>query len=415
MKTTVILYIDPGTGSMLFSLAIAIATALVFAVKALINKMKFILSAGKVDGVSTNKIPYVIYCDDKRYYNIFKPICDEFEKREVELVYYTQSHDDPIFEKEYMFVKPEFIGEGNKGIARMNFLKAKNVLSTTPGLDVLQWKRSREVERYIHIPHAVGGLGGYRTFGIDHYDSILTCSERQNEEAKELERVRNIQKKELVIVGCPYMDEADRIISEKYQSRVVDINNITVILAPSWGPSSLLSKYGDELVSKLVETGFHIIIRPHPDSYKSEKEIIAVLKEKYAEYENVEWNSDNNNVDVLSRADIMVSDFSGVVYDFALLFERPVIMAYEQFDTIIYDYDWMDYNVWHYKELDDFGAWLTSENISDIKNIIVDLLTNDEKKEARIAAKKVLWRNQGKGAEKVVDYMMGESNNELKN
>ena len=168
-------------------------------------------------------------------------------------------------------------------------------------------------------------------------------------------------------------------------------------------------------MSKLVETGFHIIIRPHPDSYKSEKEIIAVLKEKYAEYENVEWNSDNNNVDVLSRADIMVSDFSGVVYDFALLFERPVIMAYEQFDTIIYDYDWMDYNVWHYKELDDFGAWLTSENISDIKNIIVDLLTNDEKKEARIAAKKVLWRNQGKGAEKVVDYMMGESNNELKN
>ena len=81
----------------------------------------------------------------------------------------------------------------------------------------------------------------------------------------------------------------------------------------------------------------------------------------------------------------------------------------------LYDYDWMDYNVWHYKELDDFGAWLTSENISDIKNIIVDLLTNDEKKEARIAAKKVLWRNQGKGAEKVVDYMMGESNNELKN
>ena len=36
------LYIDPGTGSMLFSLAIGIATAGVFALRSLVIKFKFI-------------------------------------------------------------------------------------------------------------------------------------------------------------------------------------------------------------------------------------------------------------------------------------------------------------------------------------------------------------------------------------
>mgnify|MGYP006321795831 CR=1 FL=1 len=42
------LYIDPGTGSMLFSLAIGIATAGVFALRSLVIKFKFIFPKGGV-------------------------------------------------------------------------------------------------------------------------------------------------------------------------------------------------------------------------------------------------------------------------------------------------------------------------------------------------------------------------------
>lgn len=401
----IVLYIDPGTGSMLFSLAIAIATALVFTTRKLVNSMKFILSAGKVSKISDDKIPYVIYSDHKRYLNIFKPICDEFEKRQIELVYYTQSKDDPIFDIAYDHIHPEFIGEGNKGIAKMNFLKAKKVLSTTPGLDVLQWKRSRGVDKYIHIPHMINSLGGYRMFGIDHYDSIITSSENNNADVRELEQVRNLPAKELIMAGCPYFDEEAKKLKEKEPYLGVDLNKITVLLAPSWGPSSLLVKYGEELVSALVNTGFHIIIRPHPESYRREPEILNALKEKYKNADNIEWNADNNNLDVMNRADILVSDFSGIVFDFALLLERPVIMSDDGFDTIIYDYDWMKYETWHYKELNDIGSWFKVEDIPRIKDIILELLTNDEKKEARKAVKDKLWTHQGEGAKCVVDYM----------
>ena len=50
------LYIDPGTGSMLFSLFIGIATAAVFGFRALFVKIKFVLSGGKSEKTEDNTL-----------------------------------------------------------------------------------------------------------------------------------------------------------------------------------------------------------------------------------------------------------------------------------------------------------------------------------------------------------------------
>ena len=109
------LYIDPGTGSMLFSLFIGIAAAASFGLRALFLKLKFVFSGGKANEESDGKkIPYVIFSDHKRYWNIFRPICDEFEQRQVPLTYYTASPDDPVLSANYKYVHAEYLGEGNK-------------------------------------------------------------------------------------------------------------------------------------------------------------------------------------------------------------------------------------------------------------------------------------------------------------
>lgn len=402
----VVMYIDPGTGSMLFSLAIAIATTLVFGLRRLAVKLSFAISAGKTEKKITKKKPYVVYCENKRYWNVFKSICDEFENREIDVEYYTQSEDDPVFEEKYQFVKPTFIGEGNKGIAKLNFLSANIVLSTTPGLDVLQWKRSKDVDKYIHIPHGMGSMAGYRMFALDHYDAVLTNCENQNRVQRELEKVRKLPAKDLVLVGCTYLDEASKKVSKMEDYKGVDYNNITVVLAPTWGPSGLLARYEDKLIKALVDTGFNIIVRPHPQSYTSDKDLISRLEKEFEGVENLEWNQDDNNLEVLNRADIMITDFSGVVYDFAFLMNRPVIMTDDEVDTLIYDYDWLDKSVWHYKELDDLGDWFDESYLNDMKGRIVSILNSDERQEARQTAKKSLWVHQGEAAARVVDYMI---------
>ena len=149
------LYIDPGTGSMLFSILIGAAATLFFLAKAAWLKIK-ILFAGKKDGssVDTSYKKYVIYNEGNQYWNLFKPICDEFEKRKLELTYFTSAEKDPCFEQNYTYVKPEFIGEGNKAFAKLNMLSAGFVLMTTPGLNVYQLKRSKNVKHYSNILHA---------------------------------------------------------------------------------------------------------------------------------------------------------------------------------------------------------------------------------------------------------------------
>ena len=134
------LYIDPGTGSMLFTILIGIIGAGIYSLRMLWIRLRFRMSGGKAE-VGSQKIPFVIFSDDKRYWTVFEPICREMDRRGRDVVYLTASEDDPALKAAYPHVKAEFLGHGNKAFARLNFLNATILLSTTPGLEVYQWKR----------------------------------------------------------------------------------------------------------------------------------------------------------------------------------------------------------------------------------------------------------------------------------
>ena len=192
-------YIDPGTGSMLFTIFIGIVTSLMFLWKKLVLKLKFILLGGRVKA-SEERYPYVIFSDSKRYWNVFRPICEQFEQRGIPLEYLTASPDDPALEESYKYVHCRFIGENNKAYARLNLLDAGILLSTTPGLDVYQWKRSQNVAWYVHFFHAVDEGTGYRMFGMDYYDAVLLTGAFQEKYIRRLEELRGLPEKELLVV-----------------------------------------------------------------------------------------------------------------------------------------------------------------------------------------------------------------------
>ncbi len=403
-----LLYIDPGTGSMLFTILIGVFGAAVYFFRGLFMKVKFIFSRGKLDKTMNDKLAYVIFSDHKRYWNIFEPICDEFEKRKTELTYMTASEDDPALSKEYEYIKAVYIGNGNKAFAKLNMLNAGIVLSTTPSLDVFQWKRSKDVQYYVHIPHAASDINIYRMFGIDYYDSILISGEFQKDQVRELEEKRNLPEKEIYTVGIPYMDEMKkRIDTEKKSGKDGEKNKRPlVLLASSWGTSGILNRYGERILDALIDTGYEIVVRPHPQSFTSEKEMIERLMAKYPDGEKLTWNRDNDNFDILNRADIMISDFSGVIFDFTLVYDKPVIYTDTQFDVSPYDAWWSDDELWTYKVLPKLGVKLDSERIEDIKSVI-DLVISDNKyQKGRDMARSECWEYMGKGTERTVDYLM---------
>ena len=402
-----VLYIDPGTGGMLFTVLFGIFGVAIFGFRALLMKLKFSMGSDKNAKINNEKLPIVIFSDHKRYWNVFKPIADELEARKQKAVYLTCSEDDPALKAKYEYITAEFIGEGNKAFSKLNLLNASVVLSTTPSLDVFQWKRSKNVDCYIHIPHMSNDITLYRMFGLDHYDAIIVSGEYQERQIRQLEEARNLPAKEIALCGIPYMDEMKKRFDK---SDAVPAHERTVLLAPSWGESGLLSRFGEQLIDKLISTGYKVIIRPHPQSFSSEKEMIDRLMSKYNDDTKVTWNRDNDNFNVLMESDILISDFSGVIFDFSLVFDKPVIYTNAKFDINPYDASWIDEPLWTFSILPELGIELTDENVDDIKSLIDRCIEDSSFKEGRDKARKQTWVNIGEGTKRCVDFVMKEYN-----
>lgn len=398
-----LLYIDPGTGSMLFSILIGACATIFFLAKALIIKIKVLLTGGRATLQDKSYKPYVIYCEDKRYWTVFLPIVEEFEKRKIDITYYSSDKNDPVFTQKLQYTHPEFIGVGNTAYAKLNLLSAGIVIMSTPSLDVYQLKRSKFVGHYCHIFHSTSDATTYRLFGLDYFDSVLLTGDYQAKNIRFLEKKRGLPAKDLVTVGCTYLDVARKrllALPEKDKSK------FTVLVSPSWGPSGLLSLYGTKLLDPLVKTGFNIILRPHPQSYISEKPMLDAILERYKDASNVCVDRNADNITSLWKADLMISDFSGIIYDYLFLCDRPVMYAASEMSLDIYDAWYIPQKLWQFRVVEECGIKIEEKDFSRIKDVILAASDSQELEDARHKAKAEGWQYIGEAGKRAADYMM---------
>ena len=272
-----LMYIDPSTVSMLIAVIIGMTSVILYGVRRAHSSLYSKISSRKMEDINYSKIPLVIFSDNKAYWQTFYPVCRELDKRGIDVLYLTMSENDSGLTNNFEHIRAEYIGTGGKAFAKMNFLNAKIVLASTPGLNVYQWHRSKNTEYYVYLPHSANdAVAGNHMFGLDFYDAVLLSGSYQEEDLRYLEKIRNLPAKETAMVGVPYMDEmlnrVNQLSVSSDNTKTTD-TEYTVLVSPTWGKTSLLNKFGDELLIALKETGYHIIIRPHPQSYIEEKDM----------------------------------------------------------------------------------------------------------------------------------------------
>jgi len=406
-----LLYIDPGTGSAFFSVTIGIVAVAFFLIRSFILKFKVFLFRKKE--IYQSQYKYVIYAEDKRYWVFFVSILDEFEVRQTEVLYLTSSIDDPVFSSSYKYIKGKYIGEGNRAFAYLNFLSADVVLATTPDLGVLQWKRSKTVKHYCHLIHAAGGASFYRLFGLDYFDSILLSGENEIPEIRYLESIRKLPEKQLIVAGNTYFDtNVERIKQFAHPNENDFSSGFTVLVSPSWGSFALLSIYGEKLLDQLVKTDWRIIIRPHPQSTIVEKPMLERLFDRYKKNQNIEWDYNHDNIYSLSKANVMISDFSGIIYDYVFLFDRPVLINTQNIDLRRLDAHNLNQEPLYFQNFKRIGVELDNSNLDCIKDIILDVLQNSELQKNRQEVKKAMWQHQGESGKRIVDFLIKTANKE---
>ena len=316
-------YLDPGTGSMLLSVLVGLVSSAYFLLRRLpaIMRAFFFRLAGKKDDLKGNGI--VFYSEGRAYWSTFRPVLLALVKRRVSVTFLTSDPEDPVFGASELspFVHARFIGKGNTAYTALGFLEADVFVLTTPGIDVLQIKRSPGVKRYIHIVHAVGDIHTYKFYSFDYYDAVYCACSGQAESLRALESIRKTKAKELPLLGCAYLDG----LVQRQKEEHLRPEEKTVLVAPTWGKNGLLTKTGARVPLLLAKAGFHVILRPHPQSFVSDKAVMEEVLKAIEGNAAIELDRNPDGFVSLSRAGAMVSDISGVIFDYAFVFLRPVV------------------------------------------------------------------------------------------
>lgn len=172
------------------------------------------------------------------------------------------------------------------------------------------------------------------------------------------------------------------------------------------GSSGLLRRYGEKLLDPLADAGFDIIVRPHPQSKSVEKDMLDRLQERYAGNSKIKWDFAPDNIVSLSKADIMISDFSSITLDYAFLREKPFLSVIGGFDPRPYDAGKVPHELWQFRILPEIGRELREEDFKEIKNIIEGMTENPDAAEKRDAARDQAWQHRGEAGKRIADFMV---------
>lgn len=372
-------YLDPGTGSMLLSVVVGLVSGAYFFIRRLPGLTRAFLFrlAGKKDDLKGNAI--VFYSEGKSYWSTFEPVLKSLEALGVKSVFLTSDDKDPIFTSDLKLVRPKFIGKGNTAYTALGFLEADVFVLTTPGIDVLQIRRSPGVKKYIHIVHAIGDIHTYKFYSFDYYDAVFCSGPGQVKSLRALEKLRGTPKKDLPVLGCAYLD---RLVA-RYAKEGDRHEENTVLVAPTWGKNGLLTRTGAAIPLLLAKAGYRVILRPHPQSFVSDVKIMDGVIKAVENIPEIELDRNPDGFASLSRAAIMVSDVSSVMFDFSFVFLRPVISVGDGPLKDGFEAWEIPHGAWESGILNDIGVNLPegSENeiVSEVRRLLDGRATLGEK------------------------------------
>ena len=112
-------------------------------------------------------------------------------------------------------------------------------------------------------------------------------------------------------------------------------------------------------------------------------------------------------MEVLRRSDLLISDFSGVIFDFALVFDKPVIYADTSFDRGVYDaWQLKEEPLWCFEILPKIGRQLTEDSFGKLPELVRECLDDPRFQQGRDEARAETWVPMGGSAARVTDYLL---------
>ena len=98
----VLLYLDPGTGSLLISTLMGLSLTLLYILKGLFYKFSYFLFGIKRKSLNDFSGKIVFFSEGKSYWRVYKPIITELIKKKQKVIYLSAERGDEGLTTSYM-------------------------------------------------------------------------------------------------------------------------------------------------------------------------------------------------------------------------------------------------------------------------------------------------------------------------
>ena len=266
----------------------------------------------------------------KYYKNLIEYI---LENSALQIHYLTNDPNDAVFLRTDPGLIPYYAGQ-RKTISLMLKMDADILVTTVPDLQTHHMKRSiiRDDIEYIYVFHApVSSMMQYKESAFDHFDTVFCIGPYHVSELRRREELASIGRRNLVKTGYGLYDE----LSDNYAGQLAreaasgaDDRLPRILIAPSWQKSNILETHIDEILDELLGRGYKLTVRPHPQFVRLFPEHMDKLQRQYVEFISageLVFELDFSGNDSIFSSDIVITDWSGIAYEFTYCTSKPCI------------------------------------------------------------------------------------------
>lgn len=349
----------------------------------------------------------MIYSESGGFYKYYADLIDYLcENLSLIIHYVTSDPDDKIFSDLREQIKAYYVASDRYLVPLFMKLDCQMCIMTMPDLEKYHIKRSRVNKNieYLYVCHGMGSNAlTLRKGALDWYDSMFCVGIDGETEVRQMEELYHTKPKTLIEAGYPLLDN---MIAD-YEKRKRPENAVPrILVAPSWQPDNIIESCGEKLLDELRKSDYSIVLRPHPQMVRHVPELFERLHEKY-DGTNVEIQTDFSSNNPVLEADVLITDWSDIAFEYAFTTKRPVLFIDTPMKIMNPDYDKIEQEPINIALRNVIGRSIKPDELEKADGVIGEFLESREIYRAQIqSALQEHVFNVGKSAKVMGRYVL---------
>jgi len=285
-----------------------------------------------LQGMPSKNRRVVLFSEGNNHWNFIKPIAKYLidHKSRLAPIYVTQSVNDRGLATVDQEIPAFVVGSKSVRDYLLSNIECDFLITSTPELGLRRVRRSPLCKHYAYVQHSINSLHmAYQEGAFNFFDTVFCSGSHHQREIDLICALFNLPKKRVIEMRYEPIFEL-RSLTDAYHEEshraVRPINH--ALIAPTWSEHSLIE--GNVVlpyIKKFLDLGIKVTLRPHPETTKHNYRLITRIEEDLRDQSGFTLNLDLTHTADLLEADVLLTDWSGVAFDFALGLGKPVLFV----------------------------------------------------------------------------------------